>query len=66
MVIPWYHPNYRIDAVTLQGSNKPPAMITGQAVAPYYHRGWGALLRSQNPIRIVPPSQQRRLSETIG
>ena len=53
-------------AVTLQGSNKPPAMVTGQAVVAYYHTGFGTLLGSQNPIRSVPPSQQRWLSETLG
>ncbi len=53
-------------AVTLQGSNKPPAMITGQAVVAYFLADFGTLLRSQNLIRIVPPSQQRRLSGTIG
>ena len=64
--IPWYHPNYRKGAVTLQGSNKPPAMVTGQAVVAYYHKGFGTLLRSQIHIQNVPPSQQRRLSGTLG
>ena len=63
---PWYHPNYRKDAVTLPDSNKSSAMITGQAVVAYFRKDFGTLLGSQNLVRIVPPSQQRRLSGTIG
>ena len=32
-------------AVTLQGSNKPPAMVTGHAVATYLHGAFGGSAR---------------------